>query len=176
MKYYILALTLAVLNSPALGIAQPDRDGRKSAATSNDFVVTADAALAAMRTRAQELSVAGVAVVAYFEGETVQAWSSKMIVVGKYRVEPTTSDKGSNLLAIAYAKAAEMADTHKDSGSGIRPPMTGEYGWNGGVIARGKTGYVIAAFSGGKSEDDVAISREGLAKLKAGLSLEAQVK
>jgi hypothetical protein len=62
-----------------------------------------------------------------------------------------------------------MADMHKDSGSGIRPPMTGEYGWNGGLIARGKTGYIIAAFSGGKSEDDVAISREGLAKLKAGL-------
>jgi hypothetical protein len=119
-----------------------------------------------MRARAQALGVTGVAVVAYFEGETIQEWSSKMIVVGKYRDEPTASDKGSNLLGIAYAKAAEMADMHNDSGSGVRPPMTGEFGWKGGVIAHGKSGYVIAAFSGGKSEDDVAISREGLAKLK----------
>lgn len=169
MKCYILALSLAALISPAFGVAQPDRDAPKSTATPNDFGITADAALAAMRVRAQELGVSGVAVVAYFEGETIQAWSSKMIVVGKYRVEPTASDKGSNLLAIAYTKAAEMADTHKDSGSGVRPPMTGEYGWNGGVIALGKTGYLIAAFSGGKSEDDVTISREGLTKLKAGL-------
>jgi hypothetical protein len=107
--------------------------------------------------------------VAYFEGDTIQAWSSKMIVVGRYKDLPTATDKGSNLLGIAYAKASEMADTLKDSGSGIRPPMTGEFGWNGGVIARGKTGYVIAAFSGGKSDDDVQISREGLSKLKAKL-------
>jgi uncharacterized protein GlcG (DUF336 family) len=43
--------------------------------------------------------------------------------------------------------------------------MTGEFGWQGGVIVRVKTGYVIAAFSGGKSEDDVAVSRAGAAKL-----------
>ena len=90
-----------------------------------------------------------------------------MIVVGRYKDDPTATDKGSNLLAIAYAKAAEMADTHQDSGSGIRPPMTGEYGWKGGVIVHGKAGYWIAAFSGGKSEDDVAISREGMSKLQA---------
>jgi hypothetical protein len=166
MKCYILALILGALMLPAPGIAQAERDGPKSTVAPIDFNVAADAALAAMRARAQELGVTGVAVVAYFEGETIQAWSSKMVVVGKYKDEPTANDKGSNLLAIAYAKAAEMADTLKDSGSGIRPPMTGEFGWNGGVIARGKTGYVIAAFSGGKSEDDVAISREGLTKLK----------
>jgi len=28
--------------------------------------------------------------------------------------------------------------------------MTGEFGWSGGVIVRGKTGYWIAAFSGGQ--------------------------
>jgi len=35
-----------------------------------------------------------IAVVAYFEGETIQAWSSKMIVVGKYKDVPTAIDKG----------------------------------------------------------------------------------
>ena len=92
-----------------------------------------------------------------------------MIVVGRYKDAPTATDKGSNLLAIAYAKAAEMADTLKDSGSGVRPPMTGEFGWNGGVIARGRAGYLIAAFSGGKSDDDAEISRQGLSQLKAKL-------
>ena len=74
-------------------------------------------------------------------------------------------DKGANLLGIAYAKAAEMADTLKDSGSKVRPPMTGEFGWEGGVIMRTKSGYIIAAFSGGKSPDDLAASRAGAAKV-----------
>ncbi len=38
----------------------------------------------------------------------------------------------------------------------------GENGWKGGVIRKVPGGYVLAAFSGGKSEDDVAISKEGL--------------
>jgi hypothetical protein len=55
-----------------------------------------------------------------------------------------------------------MASTLKDSGSGVRPPLTGEFGWQGGVVARGKAGILIVAFSGGRSEDDVNISRAGL--------------
>jgi hypothetical protein len=119
-----------------------------------------------MRAQADSLMVAGVAVVAFFEGETITAWSSKMLVVGRYKDEPTDKDRGSNLLGIAYAKAAEMADTHKDSGSRLRPAMTGEFGWTGGVIAEGPAGYVIAAFSGGKDNDDLAVSRAGLDVLK----------
>ena len=59
-----------------------------------------------------------------------------------------------------------MADTLQASGSKARPPMTGEFGWPGGVIVRGKTGYWIAAFSGGKSEEDAAVSRAGLAAIR----------
>ncbi len=129
----------------------------------------ADAALATMRKRADELGIGGVAVVAYFEGDTIQSWSSKMSVVGKIKDMPTADKKGNNLLAIAYAKAAEMADTLKDSGTSSRPLMTGEFGWNGGVIARGKKGFLIAAFSGGKSEDDVKVSQAGVGLLKMGL-------
>jgi hypothetical protein len=169
MKRYIVALLVASLLSPALLVAQTSPDTSQTAKASSGFDVVADQALAAMKAKAQTMGIGGVAVVAYFEGDTIQAWSSKMIVIGRYKDLPTATDKGSNLLGIAYAKASEMADTLKDSGSGIRPPMTGEFGWNGGVIARGKTGYVIAAFSGGKSDDDVQISREGLSKLKAKL-------
>jgi hypothetical protein len=122
--------------------------------------------LSAMRKRAAELAVGGVALVAWFEGESIQSWKSRMAVVGKLKNEPTQSSKGSNLLAIAYSKAAEMADTLKASGSNVRPPMTGEVGWQGGIIVRGQAGYWIAAFSGGKSEEDVAISQAGLEAIR----------
>ena len=133
--------------------------------TAASFDASADIALQAMKSRAEERKIGGVAVLAYFEGDKIQSWTSKMLVVGRMKDDPTATDKGSNLLGIAYAKAAEMADTLKDSGSKVRPPMTGEFGWEGGVIVHTKTGYIIAAFSGGKSEDDVAVSRAGAAKL-----------
>jgi len=133
------------------------------------FNAAAGPALAAMRRRAGELNITGVAVVAYFEGDDIQSWSSKMLVVGKRKDPATTTDKGNNLIGIVYAKAAEMADTLKDSGSHVRPPMTGEFGWEGGVIVRGRTGWCIAAFSGGKSEDDVQVSRAGATALAGGL-------
>ena len=120
-----------------------------------------------MKARAEDLKIGGVAVLAYFEGDKIESWTSKMLVVGHMKDQPTATDKGNNLLAIAYAKAAEMADTLRNSGSNTRPPMTGEFGWEGGVIIHVRTGYLIAAFSGGKSEDDVAVSRAGAAKLVA---------
>lgn len=126
------------------------------------FDELADSALMAMTKRAQELKVTGAAVVAYIEGDTTKAWSSKMVVVGKMKDASTEKKPGANLLAIAYAKAAEMAETLKDSGSAGRPPMTGENGWRGGLIKKGKTGYVIAAFSGGPSESDLKVSQAGL--------------
>ncbi len=151
-----------------LGVSQVARAAEvPSAAPCQPFDAVADAALLAMKAKAEELKVGGCAVVCYCAGDTLAGWSSKMLVVGRYRDEPSANDKGSNLLGIVYAKAAEMADTHRDSGSHQREPMTGELGWQGGVTARGKSGFLIAAFSGGKSEDDVQISRDGLQRLQA---------
>jgi hypothetical protein len=133
------------------------------------FDQTADQALKAMTKRAEELRIQGVAVVALLEGDPTQSWTSKMTVVGKLRNAPSGNNKGANLLAIAYSKAAEMADTLKNSGSGVRPPMNGELGYQGGLIAKGKTGYLIAAFSGGPAEDDLKVSRAGLDVLTGGL-------
>jgi hypothetical protein len=138
-------------------------------ATALSFDTTSSAALRAMKARADELHVSGVAVVAYAEGASVASWSSKMLVVGTLTQPPSAKDKGNNLLGIAYCKAAEMASTLKDSGSGVRPPLTGEFGWQGGVVAKGRTGILIAAFSGGRSEDDVKVSRAGLAVLAQSL-------
>jgi hypothetical protein len=179
MKIHLLAMSVLLLAAIGAG------DGRFGNAASNteairavnvpeqasakNFEVSADAALLAMKKHAAELKIGGVAVVAYFEGDSIQAWSSKMVVVGRMKDVPSTGNNGSNLLGIAYAKAAEMADTLQNSGSGTRPPMIGEFGWQGGVIARAKTGYVIAAFSGGKTEDDVEVSKAGIEVLKGAL-------
>jgi hypothetical protein len=151
--------TASQVQAPAAGAPVSDKK----------FDSLADRALSAMKARAAELKVTGVAVVAYSPGETIQGWSSKMAVVGKMKDAPSVTDKGNNLLGIAYAKAAEMADTLQNSGTAIRPPMTGEFGWQGGAIARTKTGYAIAAFSGGKSEDDLEVSKSGLTLLRSGL-------
>lgn len=168
MKRNIHSGLALILLLPALASAQTAHPRAHAAAQCGSFDPAADAALAAMRAKAGAKGIGGVALVAYFEGETIQSWSSKMIVVGRYKDLPTATDKGSNLLGIAYAKAAEMADTHQSSGTAGRAPMTGEFGWNGGVIGRGKNGYWIAAFSGGKSEDDVQVSQAGLEKLESG--------
>ena len=123
-----------------------------------------------MRSQAEALHIGGVAVVAYSAGDTLYSWTSRMVVVGHMLELPTaTRAKGNNLLAIAYAKAAEMAATLKDSGKLDRPVMTGEFGWEGGVVMKGKTGILIAAFSGGRSQDDVSTSKAGLAVLSASL-------
>jgi hypothetical protein len=110
-----------------------------------------------------------VAVVNFAPGGSVQGWSSKMAVVGRMKDVPTATEKGNNLLAIAYAKSAEMADTLQNSGTAKRPPMTGEFGWQGGVVEQVKGSYVIVSFSGGKSEDDVQVSKAGLEVMKKGL-------
>jgi len=138
--------------------------------TDKSFYAVADMALLAMKKRADELNIKGVAVVAWSEGDTVKSWSSKMLVVEKLTAGPTPkSPAGENMLAIAYTKAAEMASTEKASGNHGRPLLKGENGWQGGVVTRGKTGLLIAAFSGGPSEDDVKVSRAGLEVLSAAL-------
>ncbi len=161
--------SLSAQDKPAVSAPGAPNPQPAAAATAGFFGGTADDALLAMKKRAEELNIKGVAVVAYAEGDSVQSWSSKMLVVGHLKNAPSENKKGDNLLGIAYTKAAEMADTLKDSGSGVRPPMTGEYGWQGGVVAKGKTGILIAAFSGGRSEDDVKVSRAGLEVLTKGL-------
>jgi hypothetical protein len=88
-----------------------------------------------------------------------------MVVVGNLRTPTTEKDKGNNLLGIAYTKASEMAETLKNSGSKVRPPLTGEFGWKGGVTTMGKSGRLICAFSGGAEAQDVEVAGVGLAIL-----------
>jgi hypothetical protein len=164
----IAALSCATILTAQNNTNAPMPDSSKPALTDSGdpparlFDDLADKALLTMRLRAEELKIKGVAVVAYIPGTNVNAWSSKMLVVGHLKTPTAKDDPGSNLLAIAYSKASEMAETLKPSGTAGRPVMKGEVGWQGGWIIQGKTGYILAAFSGGRSEDDVNISKTGL--------------
>ena len=167
-------------NELALYVGAPDGPFGQGACVLDDFEAVrvhddlAVRALAAMRARAEELKIEGVAVVAWTEGDTVRSWSSRMAVIGSMTQAPAGNDAGANLLAIAYAKASEMAATLLDSGAGSRKPMTGEFGWPGGLVRTGEAGLLIAAFSGGPSEDDVKVSRAGLDVLAGGLGRAAE--
>ena len=78
------------------------------------------------------------------------------------KVVGALSSPTANLLAIANSKASEMADTYKNSGSKVREPKTGEFGWQGGIVKKVKSGYILAVFSGASGEQDVEISNEGV--------------
>ncbi len=165
-----LAITGRAQEKPVALVVPPVGVCVDGAEPANLFYSLADQALAAMRQRAEGLKIKGAAVLAYVPGTNTTSWISKMVIVGQMTSHSAaTNDPGSNLLGIAYAKAAEMAETLKPSGSKVRPPMKGELGWQGGWIEPCKSGWLIAAFSGGRSEDDVTVSKAGLAVLVEGM-------
>lgn len=120
------------------------------------FSQKADQALAMIKEAAEKISIKGVAIVGFIPGEVSETWITKMKVVGNL-----TNGKD-NLLGIAYTKASEMADTQLNSGSGVRAIYRGELGYQGGLIKKVKSGYVLAVFSGGSSEDDLVVAKVGL--------------
>ena len=121
-----------------------------------DFDHVATQALQVMKQHADELKANGAGIVAYIPGDMTTTWTSRMVVVGSF------TKNNNNVLAMVYTKASEMADTLQDSGSGVRAKLNGENGWKGGVIRKVPGGYLVAAFSGAKSEDDVAFSLAGM--------------
>jgi hypothetical protein len=162
----MIGFSLAV--ALAIGVAEKSAAKSPKPIAAKKFDAAAKAALAAMKARAAQLNISGVAVVAFSPGDTIEGWTSEMAVVG-HMTDTKASEKGNNLLGIAYAKASEMARTSKDSGTSGLTPMTGEFGWQGGVMAKTDRGFIIVAFSGGKSEDDVEVSKAGLGVMKSGL-------
>lgn len=120
------------------------------------FIEKADQALEMIREAAEKIPIKGVAIVGYIPGEQSASWITKMKVVDNL------TDGKNNFLGIAYTKASEMADTHRDSGSGVRPVYSGEYGYQGGLIKKVGSGYVLAVFSGGSGEQDLEVAKIGL--------------
>jgi hypothetical protein len=126
-------------------------------------------ALSAMKAKADELKVQGVAVASFAPGETVDGWTSRMAVVGRMTDPAATDGRGNNMLGIAYDKSAEMARTHVNSGTSPCKAMVAEFCWQGGAIEKVRGGWLIVAFSGATGEQDFAVSQAGLAAMKAGI-------
>ncbi len=124
------------------------------------FLKHADYALAVMAEAAGQMSVQGVAVVAYIPPGSKSSWVSKMRVAG------AMTNANANFLAVAYSKAAEMADTHQNSGSREKEPLHGEYGYQGGVIEKVNPGFIMAVFSGATGEQDTEIAEKGVEALQ----------
>lgn len=162
--YFIPILFMGLFVNPGV-FAQSVLNNLTTAATfslatlqkgENIFLKHVEECLNIIEEEANKIPMTGVAVAAYIPGDVTENWISQMRVVGKL------ADDKVNLLGIAYTKAAEMAVTHKDSGDSNRKNMRGEYGYEGGVIKAVRNGFLICAFSGGKSEDDVSAARKGL--------------
>lgn len=120
------------------------------------FLDHADDCLALMEKKANDESVAGVALIAFIPGNKTESWISKMKVAGRL------ADDKANYLAVASAKAAEMAVTLKDSGDPERRSIDGELGYKGGAILKVSSGYLVVAFSGGSGQQDYDLSKLGL--------------
>ena len=123
------------------------------------FLKHADLALLEMQKAAEEIEIVGVGLVAYVHGDKTAEWVSKMKVV------KAIGDDEANFLAIAYTKASEMVSTYRDSGSEVRPPLRGEFGYKGGVIRKVRSGYLLATFSGAHWKKDLLVAETGLNSL-----------
>ncbi|WP_445735465.1 hypothetical protein [Mariniflexile sp.] len=158
MKNTILLIALTLIST----IGYPSyaqTNSKKEMMAEKTFIKHADDALTIMQKAAADMEVQGVAMVFYIPGESTQSWISKMKVAGML-----TNEKA-NFLAIASSKAAEMAETFKNSGDKTREPKKGELGYIGGVIKKVGSGYLLATFSGATGQQDAEISTKGLEHL-----------
>jgi len=153
MKRIHLLLSLVVLSTLFFNASAQSDPGMKG---ENLFLKHADQCLLVMDQAAQAISVKGVALVAFIPGDTAKSWISKM------KVHEALSNGSANFLAIAYSKAAEMADLYIDSGSGKREPLHGEFGYQGGIIKKVQAGFILAVFSGASGEQDAEIANAGV--------------
>ena len=130
-----------------------------------NFQAVAEKMITEMESRARILGVKGVIIVASMD-DAGFSWISRMKAVDTIKVIAKNSIQekypGYNFIGIAYSKAAEMADTKLNSGSKIRPAYQGEFGYQGGMIKKIHSGFIITVFSGATSEQDFEIAEVGM--------------
>lgn len=146
-------MTMVVLSTSFLNAGAHSHPGSRG---EKIFLEHAEDCLDLIERAAREMKVQGVAVIAYIPGDSTKSWVSKMRVAG------ALTNGSANFLAIAYSKAAEMADTFKSSGSGAREPLHGEFGYLGGVIKKVDSGFILAVFSGATGEQDAELAGIGV--------------
>jgi hypothetical protein len=130
-----------------------------------NFQIVAAKMISEMENHARKLGVKGVIVVASMD-DSGFSWISHMKAVDAIKVLDGSPEPhqypGYNFIGIAYSKAAEMADTKLHSGSKVRPAYQGEFGYQGGVIRKVHSGYILSVFSGATSEQDLEIANVGM--------------
>jgi uncharacterized protein GlcG (DUF336 family) len=130
-----------------------------------NFQVVAGKMITEMENHARKLEVKGVIVVARMDDAGL-SWISQMKAVDTMKAIPENPAKeaypGTNFIAVAYSKAAEMADTKLDSGSKVRPPYQGEFGYQGGMVKKIQSGFILTVFSGATGEQDFEIAKAGM--------------
>ena len=131
----------------------------------DNFQILAGKMIAEMEHHARKLGVKGVIVVASMD-DTGFSWISQMKAVDAIKVisENPKQDgyPGYNFIGIAYSKAAEMADAKLNSGSKLRSPFQGEFGYQGGLIKKVQFGFILTVFSGASGDQDLEIAQAGM--------------
>lgn len=155
MRKILSVLLMSAMLSAFLGTNAQSFSGKDSKV----FLKHVDDCFSVMEEKANEMDVRGACILAYIPGDVSKTWISSMHIVGALQ------NGNANFLGIAYTKAAEMADTFKDSGSGVREALHGEFGYKGGTIKKIDSGYILAVFSGASGEQDLEIATKGLEKL-----------
>ena len=123
-------------------------------------------ALDDMKAKAVEMGIQGVATASVLnKGETAD-WIGEMKVVGT----PYNEKEGWNLVAIAWSKCGEVIATGADSGNPDHQKIMGELGFVGGAYDEFEGCKMAFAFSGASSEDDLAVAKYGIEKIKEYLS------
>lgn len=158
MKTIILIFVLVA----SIGLNCFAEDGSTSMTKSNDkkgeqlFIKNADECIAIIEQAAMQMPIQGAVVVAYIPGEITKSWVSKMKIVGRY------TNENMNFLAVASSKIAEMATTLSTDKNSDRKLLKGEWGYQGKVLYKVKSGYLLAAFSGGSAKQDAQVAKLGL--------------
>jgi hypothetical protein len=126
-----------------------------------------DMAVLEIGKRAKELGITGVAV-ALIRGMESKIFTPTFLVVEKPWRDPDPSrgedDSGTNYLAVAWSKIAQMLDTLSMSGPVRgRKPKLGEFDLPGGCVSFGNNDFILlTSFSGGTLEQDIKAARPGL--------------
>ena len=123
-------------------------------------------ALEDMKDKAVAMGITGVAAAAVLNrGETVDWIGGMKVVETPYKMK-----EGWNLVGIAWAKCGEVIATQADSGDPNHTKILGEYGFVGGAWDEYEGIRLAFAFSGARSEEDLAVAKYGIERIRGYLA------
>ena len=130
--------------------------------TDNELRSALVSVLEDMKSMALDMGIQGVGVASVLNRGEDTDWIGEMKVVET----PFNLKEGWNLVAIAWSKCGEAMATEADSGNPDHKTIQGEFGFVGGAFEE-YDGYKMAfAFSGALSEEDLAVAKYGIDRMK----------